>query len=100
MMWDRAMTPGPTLAILEGANQPRSETMKSLLFHAIQPANPNQSWDDFLFDAATLALPQQTQRLAPNVWILPADDRAYLDLSRLGHQHGIETRCFVIVHKS
>ena len=27
------MTPAPVVAILEGANQPRSETMRAVLFH-------------------------------------------------------------------
>jgi hypothetical protein len=74
--------------------------MKSLLFHAIQSATPGQNWEDFLFDAATLALPEGAERLAPNVWLFPAEDRVYLDLARLGRQHGIATQCVVIVHKS
>jgi hypothetical protein len=73
--------------------------MKSLWFHAIQPAKPSQDSEDFLFDAATLALPDTAEQLAPNVWLLPADDRVYLDLSQIGHQHGIATRCLVFVHK-
>jgi hypothetical protein len=76
--------------------------MKSLLFHAIQPANPGQNWDDFLFDSAAL-VPLGTKKLAPNVWLLPADDATdmtYHHLAQLGHQHGIETRCLVFVHKS
>jgi hypothetical protein len=74
--------------------------MKSLLFHAIQPTKTSQDWDDFLFDAATLALPDGAEKLAPNVWLLPPNDQAYLRLAQIGHQHGIETRCVAVVHSS
>jgi len=72
--------------------------MKSLLFHAIKPPRPTPAWDDFLFDASTLALPDGAQKLAENVWLLPPGDRFYRQVAQLGHQHGIETRCVAIVH--
>jgi hypothetical protein len=68
---------------------------KLLLLHAIQPGShePRQNdWAMFLRHATLLQLPAEAEQLAPNVWLLPDDGKAYLLLSRLGHQHAIETR--------
>jgi hypothetical protein len=96
------MTPAPAFAILDVANQPRSETMKSLLFHAIQPGRhqPQLDWANFLREAGDLALPEGTEQLAPNVWLLPDDGQTYLFLSRIGHRHAIATRTLPFVHAS
>jgi len=76
--------------------------MKSLLFHAIQPAShqPQVDWTVFLNDASNLPLPLQTERLARNVWLLPDDGQSYLLLSRLSHQRAIASRVLPVVHAS
>lgn len=67
---------------------------KKLLFHAVEPERhqPQRDWANFLRDAGNLALPPDAERLAPNVWLLPDDDRSYLLLSQLGERHATETR--------
>lgn len=67
---------------------------KRLLFHAILPGphQPQIDWENFLRKARSLQLPTDAERLAPNVWLLPDEGDAYLLLSRLGHEHAIETR--------
>jgi len=66
---------------------------KLVLFHAIQPSEDRaEDWEAFLAETALLDdLPGEP--LAPNVWLLPDDQRVWLRLSRIGHQRGIETRC-------
>jgi len=69
--------------------------MKRLvLFHAIQPARhePQRDWANFLREAALLNLPEDAEQLAPNVWLLTDDKRAYLGLSRTCHAHAIASR--------
>lgn len=69
--------------------------MKTLLFHAIQPGRERSQtdWENFLREASFLKLPEQAERLAPNVWLLPDDDEhTYLTLSQLGEKHATETR--------
>jgi hypothetical protein len=68
--------------------------MKSLLFHAIQPAShqPQRDWANFLRDAALVQLSADAEQLAPNVWLLPDDGRTYLLLSQMGQRHATETR--------
>ena len=68
--------------------------MKSLLFHAQVPDfdEPQAGWLNFLQDASATRLPEATERLAQNVWLLPDDGEAWRLLSQIGHQHGIATR--------
>jgi hypothetical protein len=93
------MTPAPAVAILEGANQPRSEIMKSLMFHAILSEEADK-WNDFLTAAALVDLPEEAERLAQNVWLLPVRGELWLELSRIARQHAIACRCLSIVHRS
>ena len=76
--------------------------MKTLLFHAIQPGShqPQRDWANFLRAASFLELPAQAEQLAANIWLLPDDGKAYLDLARIGHQHATETRILPFVHAS
>lgn len=76
--------------------------MKTLLFHAIQPAShqPQLDWANFLRDASFLKLPDGSEQLARNVWLLPDELNACQDLARLGRQHAIATRVLAIVHSS
>jgi hypothetical protein len=67
---------------------------KQVLFHAI-PAESHQSqrdWTNFLRDASFVELPEQAEQLAPNVWVLPDDNRSYLLLSCVAQKNAIETR--------
>ncbi len=76
--------------------------MKMLLFHAVPPESHQSriDWEGFLREAADFQLPAEAERLAPYVWLLPAEGRAYLDLANIGRNHAIETRCQTFVHGS
>lgn len=76
--------------------------MKSLLFHAIEPGRHQSQldWENFLRDAALSDLPDSAEQLAPNVWILPNDNRSYLMLAQIGSRHSIATRTLPFVHAS
>src|SRR5277367_3391972 len=65
--------------------------MKRLMFHAIQPQphEPQGDWENFLREASFLQLPQDTEQLAPNVWLLPDDRLSYLELSKVGQRNAM-----------
>jgi hypothetical protein len=68
---------------------------KLILFHAIKPSDEERAedWETFLVETALAELPPEVEKLAPNVWLLPDEHRVSAQLSRIGHQLGIETRC-------
>jgi hypothetical protein len=73
------MTPAPAFAILEGANQPRSETMRAVLFHAQSTGRP-KDWNEFIHRVSGFSRPQVAEELAPGVWFLPLPDcQGFLD---------------------
>ena len=74
--------------------------MRSLLFRAIMPSERRVDWENFLREVSDLALPAGAERLAPNVWLLPARGEADLLLGRICRRHDISSRCLSIVHRS
>jgi hypothetical protein len=66
------MTPVPAIAILIGANQLRSETMRSTLFHAFVPdrSRPQRDYQNFVRETQQLQAVRGADRLADNVWLL------------------------------
>lgn len=71
--------------------------MKSVLFQAMV-AEDVSAWQNFSMDAQEVPLPTGGEQLAASLWLLPADDQTYLVLSRIGHRHGIASRCLTIAH--
>ncbi len=68
--------------------------MKKILLHAIQPSyveRGDRDWKEFLRAADVAELPEQTEHLAPNVWLLP-DDQSYRTLSQIGQRWSIKTQ--------
>lgn len=69
--------------------------MKMLLFHAVKPAphEPRElDWDGFTREARIWTLPEGAERLAPNVWVLPDDGKAEMDLANIAQRYDIATR--------
>lgn len=67
---------------------------KYVLFHAVPPQShqPQRDWANFLHATALIDLPDGSEQLAENVWVLPDDRQSYLVLSRIGDAHATETR--------
>jgi hypothetical protein len=82
------MTPVPAFAILEGANQPRSETMRAVILHVPIPdrSRVQSGYRDFVKDLGNL---NPGEFLAENVWLLSPTNYASLEpqLLRLVNKH-------------
>jgi len=72
--------------------------MKRLLFHAC-PSDDPASWNDFLRKVSLWEPPEDAERLAPNVWVIP-DGLAVLQLGRICYENSIVSRCLPIRYKA
>lgn len=69
------MTPVSAFAILIGANQLRSETMRAVLFHAIQSQHP-RDWLHFRQEAGVIVMQlKNVETLGENVWLIKQPDQ-------------------------
>jgi hypothetical protein len=69
--------------------------MKMLLFHAIQPdfvQYGHHDWDAFLHEASYVDLPMGSERLSPNVWLLPDRSQTEFALSKMAQRWSVETQ--------
>jgi hypothetical protein len=76
-------------------DRPRSETMRFLLFHAVNPdlSRPQRDWENFLRQSGQLRLSGGAEQIAENVWLLPLPDQDAMLLSLLALARRNATVC-------